>query len=98
MDKDAAGFPPGPTNSGTRRITPAAYPTSVKSGRCGRGVASRLHASRPATGRTPSSREDVVDHGAGDVGQAEVAAGVAEGQAFVVDAQQVQDRGVEVVD
>ena len=35
---------------------------------------------------------------AGDVGQAEVAAAEAEGQAFVVDAQAVQDRGVQVVD
>ena len=32
------------------------------------------------------------------VGQAEVAAGVAVGQAFVVEAQQVQQRGVQVVD
>ena len=32
------------------------------------------------------------------VGQAEVAAGVAVGELFVVEAQQVQDRGVQVVD
>ena len=32
------------------------------------------------------------------VGQAEVAAGVAEGEAFVVEAEQVQDRGLQVVD
>ena len=33
-----------------------------------------------------------------DVGQAEVAAGVAVGQPLVVEAEQVQDRGVQVVD
>src|SRR5262249_6930000 len=38
------------------------------------------------------------DHVAGDVGQAEVAALVAVGQAAVVQAEQVQQRGVEVVD
>jgi predicted amidohydrolase len=37
-------------------------------------------------------------HAAVDVGQAEVAAAVVVGQAGVVDAQQVQDRGVQVVD
>ena len=35
---------------------------------------------------------------AADVGQAEVAAGVAEGQPLVVEAQQVQDRRLQVVD
>ena len=35
---------------------------------------------------------------AGDVGQAEVAAGVAVGELRVVEAQQVQDRGVQIVD
>ena len=33
-----------------------------------------------------------------NVGQAEVAAAVAVGQSFVVDAHEVEDRGVEVVD
>ena len=44
------------------------------------------------------SGEDRFHHGTAHVGQAEVAALVAEGQPFVVDAQQVEDRGVEVVD
>jgi hypothetical protein len=35
---------------------------------------------------------------AGDVGQAEVAAGVAVGESLVVQAQEVQDRGVQGVD
>ena len=39
-----------------------------------------------------------MDDVAGDVGQAEVAAGVAVGEAFVVEAEQVQDRGLQVVD
>ena len=33
-----------------------------------------------------------------DVGQAEVAAGVAVGEGLVVEAEEVEDRGVEVVD
>ena len=37
-------------------------------------------------------------HLAVDVGQAEVAAGVAVGELGVVEAEQVQDRGVQVVD
>ena len=45
-----------------------------------------------------SSRQDVADDLALHVGQAEVAAGVAVGQPRVVQAQQVEDRGVEVVD
>ena len=40
----------------------------------------------------------VLHHLAGDVGQAEVAALEAVGQPLVVDAEQVQDRGVQVVD
>src|SRR4051794_7926265 len=43
------------------------------------------------------SRQDVSDDLAVDVGQAEVAARVAEGQLLVVEAEQVQDRGMEVV-
>ncbi len=43
-------------------------------------------------------REDVGDYLAGDVGEAEISAGVAEGEALVVEAQEVQDGGVEVVD
>ena len=44
------------------------------------------------------SRHDLFHHIPGDVGQAEVAAGVAEGQPLVVQAEQVQERGVQVVD
>ena len=44
------------------------------------------------------SRDDLVGHFAGDVGQAVVAAGVAVGEPLVVEPEQVQDRGVEVVD
>src|SRR5688500_1979912 len=42
--------------------------------------------------------QNLLDHPAIDVGQPEVAAGVAEGQPLVVEAQQVQDRGVQIVD
>ena len=44
------------------------------------------------------SRHHLLDHLAVDVGQAEVAAGVAVGELLVVEAEQVQDRGVQVVD
>ena len=45
-----------------------------------------------------ASRQQVADHVAGDVGEAEVAAAEAIGQPLVVDAEQVQDGGVQVVD
>jgi hypothetical protein len=41
--------------------------------------------------------QDVVDYFTVDVGQTIVAAGVAEGELLVVESQEVQDRGVEVV-
>ena len=44
------------------------------------------------------SRHDLLDHLAVEVGQAVVAAGVAEGELLVVEAQQMQDRRVDVVD
>ena len=44
------------------------------------------------------SCQDAPDDLAVDVGQPEVAAGVAIGQPGVIEAQQVEDRGVEVVD
>src|SRR5688500_14999688 len=44
-----------------------------------------------------NSREDLSDHFPRHVGQAEIAAAVAIRQLGVVDAQQVQDRGVDVV-
>ena len=43
-------------------------------------------------------RQNLLHHAPRHVGQAEVAAGVAERQLLVVQPQQVQDRGVEVVD
>ena len=46
---------------------------------------------RSVTRTTPSPRSL-------DIGQAEIAAGVAVGQPFVVEAQQVQHRRVQVVD
>ena len=42
--------------------------------------------------------QNLVDHSAADVGQTEVAALETVGQPFVVDAQQMQHRGVQVVD
>src|SRR5262245_25984133 len=44
------------------------------------------------------SGENALDHPAVDVGEAEVAAAVAVRQALVVDPEQVQDRGVQVMD
>src|SRR5207253_4590675 len=44
------------------------------------------------------SSENVADDTAMDIGETEVAAGVAVGQSFVVEAHEVQDRGVQVVD
>ncbi len=43
------------------------------------------------------SGDDFVDHAAGDVGQPEVPTVEAVGQPLVVDPQQMQDRGVQVV-
>src|SRR4051794_9471307 len=50
------------------------------------------------TGRAPGSGQYLADDATVDVGQAEVAAGVAVGEGLVVEAEQVEDRGVEVVD
>ncbi len=44
-----------------------------------------------------SLRDDVVGNGAVDVGQAEVASGVTIGQLLVVEAHQVQNRGVKIM-
>src|SRR5437588_1383890 len=52
----------------------------------------------PYTTLFRSSRQDVTHDGAADVGQAEIAAGVAVGQPLVVEAQQVQHCRVQVVD
>ena len=55
---------------------------------------------RPFPVTTPQkiSHDDLPNHVAVDVGQAAVDAVVADGQPGVVDAEQVQDRGVDVVD
>ena len=45
-----------------------------------------------------ASGEDVLHHAASDVGEAEVASGVAVGELLVVEAQEVEDGGVPVVD
>src|SRR6202035_4565828 len=47
---------------------------------------------------TDASGDDVVDHVASDVGEAEVAAAGAEGQFGVVDAHQIEDSCVDIVD
>src|SRR3954466_15242797 len=44
------------------------------------------------------SGDDVVDYGTGHVGEAEIAAAVAIGQLRVIDAEQVENRRVEIVD
>src|SRR6478609_7257979 len=53
---------------------------------------------RSPTRNRPSGRDDLAEDAAVDVGEAVVAAAVAEGQALVVEAELVQDRGVDVVD
>ena len=45
----------------------------------------------------PAISNELVHDIAGDIGQAEVAAVVAEGEPFVIQAQQVKDRGVKIV-
>ena len=54
-------------------------------------------ASRSATGRFETSREDRLVDDSLDVGQPHVAAGVAIGQALVVEPEQVEDRRVQIV-
>ena len=44
------------------------------------------------------SRQHAFDHAAVDIGQPEVAARVAEGEAFVVEAEEVEDGRLQVVD
>src|SRR5581483_8795896 len=46
----------------------------------------------------PGSGQDVINHVAVDIGQAEAAALIQIGQAFVVDAEQMEHRGLEIVD
>ena len=53
---------------------------------------------RNQAGRLGQLRQYLLHHAAAHVGQAVVAAGVAVGQPLVVEAQQVQDRRVQVVD
>src|SRR5262245_48969396 len=44
------------------------------------------------------SREEIVDDVAVDISETEVAAGVAEGEFFVIETEQPQDCGVQIVD
>lgn len=44
------------------------------------------------------SADDFVGDSAVDIGQTEIAAGVAEGESLVIQSQEVQDRGVQIVD
>ena len=44
------------------------------------------------------SGDDFLDHPASHIGKAEISPGVAVGQPLVVDAEQVQDRRVQIVD
>ena len=64
----------------------------------GGGCEDRASGSWSGTGRRGGSGEDGVDDFAGDVGEAEAAAVVGVGELFVVEAEEVQDGGVEVVD
>ena len=75
-----------PRNSAPERGTPP-HPNPLPRSTSGEGTR--------APGR---SGEQVLHHMPVDVGQAEIAAGVAVGEPFVVEAEQVQDRGVQVVD
>ena len=65
-----------------------------------RGYAGRHVVGRESwvTGWKPVLREEAFDDLAVDVGEAVVAAGMAERQPFVVEPEQVEDRRVEVVD
>ena len=46
----------------------------------------------------PSLRNNLFDHGAMDIRQTEVPSGVAIGELFVIEAHQLQHRGVKVMD
>src|SRR6185437_687667 len=46
----------------------------------------------------PNSRQDRFDHGSIHIGEPIIAAGMTKGQAFVVEAELVQNGGVQVVD
>ena len=62
---------------------------------CGICLAKRLYSGCQAGG---GSSDDLFHDVAVDVGEAEITAGVAVGEAFVVDAEEVEHGGVEVVD
>jgi len=57
MEKDAAGFPQGLTNSGTRRTSPAAYPTPMTFGEIdvGRAPHAVFDPGETACGARPTS-------------------------------------------
>ncbi|MEY3459406.1 MAG: hypothetical protein RL215_2563 [Planctomycetota bacterium] len=44
------------------------------------------------------SADDGVDDISGDIGQSEVAAGVAEGELFVIESEEVEEGGMEIMD
>ena len=58
---------------------------------------SRTSSSTRAREHGPHSGEDLAGDAAADVGEPKVAAAVAVGQPFVIQAHEVQDRGVQVV-
>ena len=53
---------------------------------------------RDRCGRTATSGQDLVDHTATEIGEAIIAAVVAIGELFVIETEQVEQRGVKVVD
>ena len=87
--------------AGTVRVPSAALPFSNDPER---RFAILPHQARPITSRDPDTargacllRQNLLRDDAAGFGQAEVAAGVAERERFVVEAEQVQDRGVQIV-
>src|SRR5262249_41404786 len=85
---------------GAPRTAVRGRPASATAAAAGAQAAARVRV-RLSMGSPPrrrALREDVLDHVALHVGQAHVAAGVAVGQPLVVQAEQVQDRRVPVVD
>ena len=79
---------------GLRRIRPTLHAQGqARASTCNQAAATGYHRITLAK----RSGEGVLDDFAVDVGEAEVTALILERQSFVVDAQQVQQRGVEVV-
>jgi len=70
---------------------------SCGDGRCGVPLGRRVHHAERCEGRA-HLRDDVVHDLALHVGQPEIAAGVVVGQLFVIEAEQLQHGGMEIVD